>query len=283
MLITKLDSYLQLIRLENTLLVSVYAFLGAYLSVGLNEMFSTHVFIAAVVVSLTTAFGNAINDYFDVEVDRLGKPDRPIPAGRISRSSALKFSVLLVFATLGIACFLGFALFIFALFTLVLTALYSIYFKGTILIGNITTAFLIALIPMFGALVTGEINVSIWVACTLLFLFTFAQEVLYDVEDIEGDRQAAIQTTATYFGASKSLLIYKLIVVIFVIAACIPWFVGWVSNWYFFSIIPCSIIPILWITYILRGEISSKTMHRAVYGSWYICFTSIIPLILMNV
>lgn len=35
------------------------------------------------VVTLVTAAGNVINDYFDVEIDRVNRPDRPIPSGQV--------------------------------------------------------------------------------------------------------------------------------------------------------------------------------------------------------
>ena len=53
---------------------------------------------------------NALNDYLDLEIDRVNRPDRPLPSGAISESSA-KQGIALMMATslLSIAGALGIA------------------------------------------------------------------------------------------------------------------------------------------------------------------------------
>ena len=95
---------------------------------------------AAVSASLILAGGNALNDYFDFEIDKVNKPKRPIPSGRITRSDA--FMLSMVFFLLGLAFAKSinrFCLGISILNTLILV-IYARWGKKMIFISNITVA-----------------------------------------------------------------------------------------------------------------------------------------------
>ena len=68
--------------------------------------FSHFDIVAIVFLVLSTAFlyggGVVMNDVFDAELDKVERPERPIPSGLIKKSSAALFGSLLLFC--GIAC-----------------------------------------------------------------------------------------------------------------------------------------------------------------------------------
>src|SRR5512139_1150182 len=54
--------------------------------------------------ALVTGAGNILNDCFDLDVDRINKPRRPLPSGRISRGAALSwYGALSIIASAGAA------------------------------------------------------------------------------------------------------------------------------------------------------------------------------------
>ena len=63
------------------------------------------VFLLFVVVTLITAAGNVINDYFDVEIDRVNRPDRPIPSGLVQLPAARAYAVTLFLAGILVCLF----------------------------------------------------------------------------------------------------------------------------------------------------------------------------------
>ena len=67
-------------------------FLGGYVA-RTGEWLS--VVLAAVVTFLVTGAGNTWNDYLDVEIDRINKPERVLPSGAVSRRAALIFALTL--------------------------------------------------------------------------------------------------------------------------------------------------------------------------------------------
>ena len=65
------------------------------------------------------AGGNVINDYFDVEIDRVNKPLRPLPSNTVRLSSVSGFAIILF--ALGV--FLSIFIFPSAVFVVVITSI----------------------------------------------------------------------------------------------------------------------------------------------------------------
>ena len=81
--------YLEMMRPNN----GVLAILGILIGAIVAGTFSvSYVILFALVVSfLINSAGNVINDYFDHAIDKINRPKRPIPSGRVKRNGALSF------------------------------------------------------------------------------------------------------------------------------------------------------------------------------------------------
>ena len=87
-----ITALLELVRARN----AAIAFFGVLVGAALSGNFTlAPVILAAFSAALILAGGNAINDFFDVEVDKTNRPERPIPSGRTSKKSALAVSLIL--------------------------------------------------------------------------------------------------------------------------------------------------------------------------------------------
>src|SRR5947209_3068073 len=91
---------LRLMRPLNALMSAVAVPVGAVVAVGLAGVASRVASIAfgALAVFLFTGAGNALNDVFDRDVDRVNHPNRPIPAGEVSPGRAFDFALALFLA-----------------------------------------------------------------------------------------------------------------------------------------------------------------------------------------
>src|SRR2546428_10654854 len=49
--------------------------------------------LAMISTALVMAGGNAINDFYDFEVDKINKPDRPLPSGQVSLRTTKYYSI----------------------------------------------------------------------------------------------------------------------------------------------------------------------------------------------
>lgn len=157
------------------------------------------------VVFLVSGAGNAVNDYFDVEIDAINRPERPIPSGRVGTKEALYFSLVLF----SLGSVLGFLINpvcgLIALFNSLLLIFYAKTLKGTPFFGNLSIGYLTGSTFLFGASVFGIRGLE---ALSVLFLLaalaTTAREVVKDIEDMEGDKKEGADTLPIRIGARRA-------------------------------------------------------------------------------
>jgi 4-hydroxybenzoate polyprenyltransferase len=174
-------------------MTGIAVFLGIWLTQVDPISLSTLLLMTAAICA--AAYGNVINDIFDIKSDRLSHPNRPLVNGTMSVQTAVIFAVSLVTAAMlssyNVSPFHFKAVFI----PLILLTLYSIYFKRTTIMGNIIVAALVAYALLFGSLPHPQTKILILPAA-LAFLLNFCREIVKDVEDSGGDNAAGFITTA---------------------------------------------------------------------------------------
>ncbi|MEJ2544067.1 MAG: UbiA family prenyltransferase, partial [Calditrichaceae bacterium] len=97
--------------------------------------------LSLIYASITAAFiaggANIINDIFDVEIDKINKPNRVLAAGKIQIQTAWVYFVIAYLIGLIFAVLSDFIMLIMAVVIAVLLYLYSAYLKRTIIWGNL--------------------------------------------------------------------------------------------------------------------------------------------------
>jgi len=99
-------AYLDLVRLPNLFTAAADVLAGFLYSGGKLEQWTELVGLVAASVFLY-AGGVALNDVCDVERDRVERPGRPIPSGRISRRTAWRLSMGLLIIGFGFAALIS--------------------------------------------------------------------------------------------------------------------------------------------------------------------------------
>lgn len=170
--------------------------------------------IASVIIS---AAGYIINDYFDVQIDAVNKPEKLIVGKKIKRRWAIVWHLLLSFFGLALSIYVSLAIKspmigVINFGCIILLWIYSISLKRSLLFGNISIAALTAwVILVMYFFVTGTYDNISPVAELRLFKFTilyasFAfivtliREVVKDIEDMEGDREYYSNTMPIAWG-----------------------------------------------------------------------------------
>lgn len=189
-----LVDYVRILRPANCLMGAIGVLAGGFLVLGTVNW---QVALAMLAAFLITGAGNAINDYADVEADKINKPRRPIPAGRISRNTALIYALLLfgigialVLPQMGFKSWYPFAL---VTFNAGLLIMYSFGLEDKLLLGNLSVSYLTASTFLLGGAAAGNIVVPLLMA-VLAFLANTAREIVKDLEDKEGDRASFMKT-----------------------------------------------------------------------------------------
>jgi 4-hydroxybenzoate polyprenyltransferase len=230
-------AYLRLVRPINLLIIAFTLYMmrlciilplwGFYHhDIGLNE--STYALFTLSFL-LMAAGGYIINDYYDIEIDIINKPQKLIIGHIILPSNALR--AYWVISILGLitgsySCLKaevpGLS-FIF-LFYFAGLFIYSYVLKSTFLLGNIIVSICLGLVPLAGIYIQtqyiinhsgpvdpSEINMLCyfaWGVAFFAFLSSLTREIVKDIEDIEGDAKAGCKTLPVTIGikASKSVV-----------------------------------------------------------------------------
>ena len=222
--------------------LSGFAVLVGALLGGILPPFSLPFFAAIGAVMLITAGGNALNDYYDKEIDRVNKPERPIPSGRISDVEARLFGFALIVLGILFAAFTNVYMLAFALLNSIILVAYNAKIKRTVL-GHPLDSWLAASTYLFGSLLTGGITAAVWILFAMSFLSNLGREIVKGIEDLEGDRKARIKTLAMVLGEYAPHSSTALIV-ISVIISPIPYLLGALSMYYLVLLVPS---VLLWL------------------------------------
>ncbi|MDZ7687296.1 MAG: geranylgeranylglycerol-phosphate geranylgeranyltransferase [Halobacteriales archaeon] len=218
--VTKAKAVVEVIRPGNAVVGGVAALVGGYL--GGTIGFAAGV--AATATVLGTGAGNAVNDYYDAEIDAVNRPERPIPSGRLSRRGAVLLAA--VFFTVAVAVTVAFlpplAVGI-GVFNLVLLVGYSSHLKRTPLVGNVAVAYLTGSAFLFGGAAVEGVEFTL-VLFALAALANLGREIVKDVEDMEGDAKEGARTLPVVWGERRALAVASAVVVGGVVLSPLPYF-----------------------------------------------------------
>lgn len=168
------------------------------------------------------AAGNIINDIYDVEADRINKPNRVVIGNGISEKAAynlfLTLNIIGVLIGFYLSNMIGKPLFS-AIFILIsaLLYLYATFIKGYVVIGNLVISALVALSIIIVGLyellpvITPQNQATQTTIFSILldyaffaFLVNWIREMVKDQEDIDGDYKSGIQTLPIVFGRERT-------------------------------------------------------------------------------
>jgi geranylgeranylglycerol-phosphate geranylgeranyltransferase len=213
----KLKAIWELMRLEHGVMLFLAILIGSLISqktlydnLNLPLLNIILTFFTALFLEASTF---ALNDYYDLEIDRINKrTDRPLVRGDISSKTALNIFYLLF--PLGLICsyFVNMTCFIIALITALISVLYDVKMKKIKLIGNFYIAYIMAIPFVFGgatvlgnnAFSLGAINPAIYVIALIAFLAGAGREIMKDVMDFEGDKLHGVRSFPRYIGTRAS-------------------------------------------------------------------------------
>ncbi|MGI4865247.1 MAG: geranylgeranylglycerol-phosphate geranylgeranyltransferase [Janthinobacterium lividum] len=159
---------------------------------------------------LVAAAGYIINDYYDVKIDAINRPDRLVVGRLLGRRKAMLAHVVLSAAGVGLAVLSGAgkrqALLI-GLVTLGAALLlwgYSARFKRLALVGNLSIGLLTAALVLLPELQLLTGRKAVWLYALAAFLLTVVREIVKDIEDMRGDAQHDCRTLPLVWGVARS-------------------------------------------------------------------------------
>ncbi|MEN6611593.1 MAG: geranylgeranylglycerol-phosphate geranylgeranyltransferase [Methanoregulaceae archaeon] len=234
----RLSALISILRPVNAVVSGLTAVLALLIATG--TISSASILLFFIVLCITGA-GNIINDYFDVGIDRINRPGRPIPSGAISEQAALIYSLVLFLLGILLSFFTNLICIAIAVVNSIILIWYSARLKGVPLAGNLSVAYLAGSIFLFGAALGGTAGIILVLPITAItFLGTLAREILKDVEDMDGDRAGGASTLPLILGVRRTVIPAFIVLAFAICFSLIPVYT-W-GLWYLVLILPVDIL-----------------------------------------
>lgn len=204
------------------------------------------VFFACVSAAFFITAANAINDYYDVEIDRINKPNRPIPRGLVSRRQVWWYSIACFGLGFLFSCFINRSTIVLALLSLFLLYSYSAVFKRTVLWGNIIVSFMTGLAFVYGSAAVGKV-VCGFIPAFFAFLMHLGREIVKDMEDAKGDSAFNAHTLPVKYGFRISRILASWVLLLLLGMTVLPYVYGIYNVWYLLLVV-CLVHTVLLYT-----------------------------------
>lgn len=305
-----ITAFLRLVRSLNLLFIVITQVLFQYFIVVpmfRNHMYTpalSHIHFGLLCLSsvLIAAAGYIINDYFDLNIDRINKPGKIVVERLIKRRWAIVWHWVLSFAGILIGFYLGWRAGIFWLGFANLACVaalwfYSTTFKKKLLSGNVIISLLTAWVVLVIGFVThyrmatniqvfGTVNASKLLRFTFLyagfaFIICLIREVVKDIEDMGGDAKYGGRTMPIVWGVHVSKVFAGTWLAVLTAALLIVFAYVLQFRW-FIAAAYCFLLTIVPLLIIIRRIISAQTtadFHRLSNQIKFVMFTGILSMV----
>ena len=186
-----------------------------------------------------SSYSMIINDVYDIEIDKVNQPERPLPKQLISVNSALSLSLILLLIGLTSSLLISYSHIIITVIFSFLSWFYNIWGKKQGLIGNSIVASSMSIPFIFGGIITGNISLLVWSISLIAFLSGMGREIIKTIADVEGDQIKGVKSISIQFGSRNAMLIACIFIVSSIIVSFIP---------VYFDLIQIYYVPLLLLT-----------------------------------
>ena len=214
----------ELTRLEHGIMIIIAILVGYFIanqSIYLNITKIVFAFLTGLLLEASTF---ALNDYFDLEIDRKNnRTDRPLVRGDLKPKTALM--VFFILFPLGVisSFMVNMYCFFIALITAFFAVLYDAKMKKIKLIGNAYIAYIMVIPFVFGAVAASStIPTTIWILVSMAFLSGIGREIMKDIMDLKGDKEQGVKSLPMYVGERGSYIVISLLYITAVLLSFVP-------------------------------------------------------------
>lgn len=213
-------------RPVNLLLVAFTQLMTAYFlveesSVGTPVLEDFRLYLLILSTLMITAAGYMINDYYDVKIDYVNRPDEVIVGKGIKRRVVIFLHTILNFSAIGLGYLVAPRIAVICFFAAFLLWLYSNRLKREPFIGNLTVASLTGLSVYLIAIYYQKNELLVLTYAIFAFFLNLIREIIKDIEDRDGDRKHGCRTLPIVLGFRKTKQVIFLIAIGFVSAILI--------------------------------------------------------------
>jgi 4-hydroxybenzoate polyprenyltransferase len=244
--------FLRLIRVQNLLIVVLTQFLARLFLIGpkpagLHLLTDPAIWLLSVSTVCIAAAGYIINDYFDVKIDLINKPERVIIGRYLKRRVAMGVHQALNVIGCLIGLYLSRWVFLLDVLSVSLLWFYSAQFKRQPLIGNVVVSLLTALSFIALAVYYRQNTNMLLIYALFSFGISLIREIIKDMQDIRGDARFGCRTLPIIWGLRRTKYVLYSLIGVFVISLFL--IASALHNERLTGIFLFLLLPIGWLVY----------------------------------
>ncbi|MBJ6117355.1 geranylgeranylglycerol-phosphate geranylgeranyltransferase [Pontibacter sp. BT310] len=281
-----MKAFLHLIRFPNLVLIVLSQALvqACLLSRGIiwEKVLEPSFGLLTLSTVLIAAAGYIINDYYDVKIDAINKPERMVVGTVIRRRRAMFAHLVLSFLGIAIGFWLYIPIGLINTGAVFLLWGYSARLKKLPLIGNITIALLSATMLLVVAVYDDSLNRITLGYALFAFLISLIREIIKDIEDMKGDASFECRTLPIVLGIRNAKLVLYPLIAVFLAFAIIVAMHSRTSLAFDIYMLILVLLPAIWLTIKLTRADRKRDFTYLSNLNKFIMLTGILSMLLVG-
>ncbi|MCD6477045.1 MAG: UbiA family prenyltransferase [Candidatus Aenigmarchaeota archaeon] len=250
--------YIKILRPSVVLLTTFAVIVGALIS-GIYNI--NLIIVASIVAMLISGSGNVLNDYFDYDIDKINKPNRPLVSGSISKKNAIIYYLLLISLSIIFVLLLNIYCIVLAFFNIIFIFIYNKYLKRTV-VGHFADSWLPASAIIFGGLLSKAISIPLIILAAMSYFGNLSREIAKGIEDYKGDKKLNIKTFSILLGKKYASISAIFFLLIAIIISPIPYLYGFFGLYYIIIVCISIFAFIVSIFYLFRNVSKAQKIMK---------------------
>jgi len=250
-------------------LTVIIGLLNTRLGIPLDKLF-VNIILGVFTYIAAAGAGMVINDLYDIEIDKINRPERPIPRGSITLKQAKILYSIYLCSGLALSI-LHSIIYNLGLLNIVLVSffgfigwVYAKWGKKSGFFGNIAVGISFSIGMVYGAVLnSSSIPPYIYFFFITAFSLLVSREIIKGCEDIEGDKNHGVKTLAIKIGIRKSTYISLVFSITAIIFFILPIFTNILNPILFMVLMIFGLIDVFYATFlILTTKLEIKDFKR---------------------
>ncbi len=277
-----LRAFIRLVRFGNLLMIGFTQYLVKIFFIdspaeSVWEHFTDlRFFVLSSSTVLIAAAGYIINDYYDVKIDLLNKPDRVVVGSVIQRRMALLFNFLLNALVMLVGFWLSWKIAVINFICIFLLWWYSNLLKRLPFVGNFAIALLTGATVWIVAFYYNQHYEEIYIYASFAFFITLVREVIKDMEDVKGDEAFGCKTLPIIWGIPRTKIFVYALVAAFISNLAVSFF--FLNRGIVVFLTSIIFFPTAWL--IIRLYYADRRKHFRYLSRWvkFITFLGLVSI-----
>ncbi len=216
-----LPALVRLTRVWNLLIIGLTQYCTAGLLIDARTVTDPRLLVLAISTMFIAAGGYSINDYYDIKIDLINKPDRVVVGKVLSRRTVLALHTFFSLTGVLLGSLVWWPIGAVNFASAFLLWWYSNALKRLPFIGNFAVAVLSGLAVIVVNVLYTPFLVTVLIYALFAFFMTIIREIIKDMEDLKGDNTFGCRTLPIVWGIRPTKIFIYFLITLFAVVVVV--------------------------------------------------------------